>query len=886
MLGFHAKDAVFVIDDFCPTGSTGEIGQYHRKADQVFRGAGNGAGRGRLDRNGTLRPDHPPRGQILSTGEDVPRGQSLRARLTVVEVVRAEINIARLTQCQKQAADGLYAAENAAWIHWLAGRYEQLVLDLTTRRAQIRDKILKKGGARWHGRTPTAVADLIASWELYLRFAVESGAKTQEESKRLMDRAWTALLEVASDQTAYQADADPCRRFIDLLRSVLSSGRAYVTGVDGRMPEENPERWGWHIEEGPHVEYGYYKPRGNRIGWVDGDDLYLDPEAAYVAANALGESQGEPLPVSRDTLGRRLKKDGLLASSDDARQRIQVRKVVEGQRRYVLHFDTQTLVGGEETGPTGPTGPSDGNPAENGPVPAGRSPGRSENRPKEPGPKPWETDPDGPNGPVGPVKNRSTGLPAHREEEPTPPPTTPMHDVSPCDPLSPTCAREMRKIGPSGPSGPATGGASDAGTETDAEKEPDPIDRLLADEPEMARRHEQARLDEEAVRAAEEACWLAVLEHGPDSNECREALERCRVVEFQVHRRARLNLVPLDDPPDDDPDDDLEPDGPPDPPNTPPSGPPDGPPAGPTPDTTAPEVQIDERSDATAVDELARILADDDPPRKFLSRCAARKLRSALKTHGGKAYLAPKILALLPDHEVYVEPFAGGLSVLLNKRPCPVEVANDLNAALMRLYLMLRDRTDELLDRLAALPYDRETFEWSLRPGGPGEPELDAAVRFLVNKRFSRGGLGKDFAWSKRLRGGQPGDKNAWETALARVLPRIAERLAGVELRCQDAVELIREFDGPGVLIYADPPYVHSTRSARKIYDFEMDVDQHRRLLETIARCDATVAISGYANPLYDDALRGWRRFTFSMANNSGQTKVKQRRQEILWINR
>jgi hypothetical protein len=44
------------------------------------------------------------------------------------------------------------------------------------------------------------------------------------------------------------------------------------------------------------------------------------------------------------------------------------------------------------------------------------------------------------------------------------------------------------------------------------------------------------------------------------------------------------------------------------------------------------------------------------------------------------------------------------------------------------------------------------------------------------------------------------------------------------------------------------------------------------------------VAISGYANPLYDSVLRDWERVEFSMPNHSGQTRVKQRRVEVLWI--
>ena len=58
----------------------------HRDADRLFRGQGNHAGRLRMRSDGGLRPAKPPRALTLSTGEDVPKGQSLRARLLVLEV--------------------------------------------------------------------------------------------------------------------------------------------------------------------------------------------------------------------------------------------------------------------------------------------------------------------------------------------------------------------------------------------------------------------------------------------------------------------------------------------------------------------------------------------------------------------------------------------------------------------------------------------------------------------------------------------------------------------------------------------------------------------------------------------------------------------------------
>ena len=76
------------------------------------------------------------------------------------------------------------------------------------------------------------------------------------------------------------------------------------------------------------------------------------------------------------------------------------------------------------------------------------------------------------------------------------------------------------------------------------------------------------------------------------------------------------------------------------------------------------------------------------------------RLRSPLKWHGGKSYLAASVVAMFPSHETYVEPFAGGLSVLLNKPPTRTEVAGDLNAALVRFYTCLRYQPEELTNRL------------------------------------------------------------------------------------------------------------------------------------------------------------------------------------------
>lgn len=49
--------------------------------------------------NGRLRASRPPRALLLATGEEVPRGQSPRARMLIVELGPTEVDRAVLSFC-------------------------------------------------------------------------------------------------------------------------------------------------------------------------------------------------------------------------------------------------------------------------------------------------------------------------------------------------------------------------------------------------------------------------------------------------------------------------------------------------------------------------------------------------------------------------------------------------------------------------------------------------------------------------------------------------------------------------------------------------------------------------------------------------------------------
>jgi hypothetical protein len=342
-LAFAAKDALLVVDDYAPRGAIGDRQRQERDADRLLRAQGNRAGRQRMRADGSLRSARPPRGLILSTGEDVPPGQSLRGRMLVLEVSPGDVPLAGLTPHQRAAGAGLYAQALAGFLHWLAPRYGELRTTLPDEYARLRLLALTGAGS---SRTPGIVAGLALGLNLFLSFAFEASAITAAEREALTCRGWNALGQAGVAQAEQVGSVEPTALFLRLLAAAIGT-TACVAGPDGREPAEQPEAWGWHQKTyglGEQERTDWYPCRqGGRIGWVDGTDLYLEPEASYAAAQDLARHQGNELPVSARTLRKRLKERGLLASTDSEREVLTVRRTLEGKRREVLHLRTSLL---------------------------------------------------------------------------------------------------------------------------------------------------------------------------------------------------------------------------------------------------------------------------------------------------------------------------------------------------------------------------------------------------------------------------------------------------------------------------------------------------------------------------------------------------------------
>ena len=90
-------------------------------------------------------------------------------------------------------------------------------------------------------------------------------------------------------------------------------------------------------------EHRYLAANGPVIGWIEGDELYLEAEAAMACAKHLVREQGNELPFTDRRIQKSLQEAGLLKSSEPERNT--VRKTLDGRRRYVLHMSSERVLG-------------------------------------------------------------------------------------------------------------------------------------------------------------------------------------------------------------------------------------------------------------------------------------------------------------------------------------------------------------------------------------------------------------------------------------------------------------------------------------------------------------------------------------------------------------
>jgi hypothetical protein len=164
-------------------------------------------------------------------------------------------------------------------------------------------------GAGTHARTPDMVASMNLGVETFLEFAAEAEAISHARAEELREGAWEALGEMAEAQAGTQAAEEPSQRFRELLTSSVTAGYAHIADAETNEAPDNAQHLGWR--DTPDE----MRPQGKRIGWLNRDgSLLLEPGAAFATVQRIAREQGTSLPIKQQTLWKRMKEKGLLAS--------------------------------------------------------------------------------------------------------------------------------------------------------------------------------------------------------------------------------------------------------------------------------------------------------------------------------------------------------------------------------------------------------------------------------------------------------------------------------------------------------------------------------------------------------------------------------------------
>lgn len=249
---------------------------------------------------------------------------------------------------------------------------------------------------------------------------------------------------------------------------------------------------------------------------------------------------------------------------------------------------------------------------------------------------------------------------------------------------------------------------------------------------------------------------------------------------------------------------------------------------------------------------------------------------TVLKYPGAKNRLANWICSYIPKHEVYLEPYAGSLAVLFNKKPCHIETVNDLHDEVVNYFRILRDNAEELNKLIELTPYSRTEYKKAYEKA---DDDTERARRFCVRcwMGFSNSNLYRN-GFKSGQQTNSPNPARAW-SELPTVMKIASERLKCVQIECLPALELISRYDTEDVFMYIDPPYLHGTRK-NYLYMHEMEDDEHEDLLKVLVNHPGKILISGYENEMYDEYLHGWHKVQKQTRAEGGLLRT-----ETLWMN-
>ena len=190
-------------------------------------------------------------------------------------------------------------------------------------------------------------------------------------------------------------------------------------------------------------------------------------------------------------------------------------------------------------------------------------------------------------------------------------------------------------------------------------------------------------------------------------------------------------------------------------------------------------------------------------------------LKTPITYYGGKQMMARHILPMIPEHNLYCEPFAGGAAIFFAKPRSEIEVLNDTNRELINFYRVLQNDFTSLEKEINITLHSRDLHRKASviynNPDMFSELKRAWALWVLASQGFA-GQL--DSSWGYDLtKNSTPRRLNNKKKAFK---VDLAIRMQEVHLECADALYIIRSRDIADAFFYVDPPYFNANISTIK----------------------------------------------------------------------
>ena len=244
---------------------------------------------------------------------------------------------------------------------------------------------------------------------------------------------------------------------------------------------------------------------------------------------------------------------------------------------------------------------------------------------------------------------------------------------------------------------------------------------------------------------------------------------------------------------------------------------------------------------------------------------------------GGKRRLVSQLIEKMPEHQCYVELFAGGAALFfMREQPSKVEIINDVNGELVNLYRVVQNHLEEFVRQFKYAIISRQMFEWLKAASTDLMTDIQRAARFYYLQHTAFGGkaTGQNFGTAT----------TAKAPSFLRIEDNLTDayyRLSGVTVENLGWDDCFLKHDRPHTFMYADPPYwqLHG-------YGMEFGWEHYQKMAELMGSCQGKVMLSINDHPDIRNLFNDFRISTAKINYSVGQVGAsREQKQELIITN-